>query len=120
MATFRWALGVLALVFAMATPALAQQSSAAGRIKIVSGAAFNPPRDAGSHRRREGNDARDPRAAVAVNAAEFPGVRDPGGARRDAGDRVRSETRVLGTHAAGGRSRGPAARPGDERHGPGG
>ena len=40
MATFRWALGVLALVFAMATPALAQQSSAAGRIKVVSGAAF--------------------------------------------------------------------------------
>ena len=40
MATFRWALGILALVFAMATPAMAQQSSAAGRIKVVSGAAF--------------------------------------------------------------------------------
>jgi len=35
----RWA-GVLVLVFAAASPALAQQQSAAGRIKLVSGSAF--------------------------------------------------------------------------------
>jgi hypothetical protein len=40
MKTFRWALGVLALVVAMATPALAAGSTEAGRIKVVSGAAF--------------------------------------------------------------------------------
>lgn len=40
MRTFRWALGVLALVFAMATPALSADATEAGRIKIVSGAAF--------------------------------------------------------------------------------
>lgn len=35
-----WSLAVLTLVFASATPALAQQASAAGRIKTVSGSAF--------------------------------------------------------------------------------
>lgn len=35
----RWA-GVLALVFASATPVFAQQPSAAGRIKVASGSAF--------------------------------------------------------------------------------
>jgi hypothetical protein len=39
MKTFRWAFAVLALVFAMATPALAAEA-AAGRVKVVSGAAF--------------------------------------------------------------------------------
>jgi hypothetical protein len=36
----RWWAGVITLVFAAATPALAQQQSAAGRIKIASGSAF--------------------------------------------------------------------------------
>jgi hypothetical protein len=36
----RWWAGVVALVFAAVTPALAQQQSAAGRVKTASGAAF--------------------------------------------------------------------------------
>jgi hypothetical protein len=40
MTSLRWSFGVLALVFAAATPALAQQPSTAGRIKAVSGPAF--------------------------------------------------------------------------------
>lgn len=41
MTTLRWSVGVVfALALAAATPALAQQPSAAGRIKVVSGAAF--------------------------------------------------------------------------------
>lgn len=36
----RWSIGVVALVFAATTPALAEQPSAAGRIKTVSGTAF--------------------------------------------------------------------------------
>lgn len=41
MSTFRWSLGVLALVIGSAAPILAQQeANAAGRIKTVSGAAF--------------------------------------------------------------------------------
>jgi hypothetical protein len=36
----RWSVGVVTLVFAASTPALAQQPSAAGRIKTVSGPAF--------------------------------------------------------------------------------
>ena len=36
----RYSAGVLALVLAAATPALGQQPSAAGRIKVVSGSAF--------------------------------------------------------------------------------
>lgn len=40
MTTLRWSVGVLALVFSAATPALAQQAVAAGRIKVASGAAF--------------------------------------------------------------------------------
>lgn len=35
-----WAVGVVTLVLAATTPALAQQSSPAGRIKIVTGSAF--------------------------------------------------------------------------------
>lgn len=40
MTSLRWSVGVLTLVFAAATPALAQQQAAAGRIKVVSGSAF--------------------------------------------------------------------------------
>jgi hypothetical protein len=40
MKTVRWALGVLALVVAMATPALAADSVEAGRVKVVSGTAY--------------------------------------------------------------------------------
>ena len=40
MTTLRWSVAVLGLVVASATPVMAQQSSAAGRIKTVSGAAF--------------------------------------------------------------------------------
>ena len=40
MTTLRASIAVFALVVASATPALAQQSSPAGRIKTVSGAAF--------------------------------------------------------------------------------
>lgn len=40
MANLRRSVGVLALVLAAATPALAQQPVTAGRIKVVSGAAF--------------------------------------------------------------------------------
>jgi hypothetical protein len=40
MTNSRWWIGAVSLVFAAATPALAQQESAAGRVKIVSGAAF--------------------------------------------------------------------------------
>jgi hypothetical protein len=36
----RWWVGVLTLVFSAATPVFAQQPSAAGRIKVASGAAF--------------------------------------------------------------------------------
>jgi len=36
----RWWIGAVTLVLAAATPALAQQQSAAGRIKMVSGSAF--------------------------------------------------------------------------------
>ncbi len=43
---YRSALGVLALVFATGTPVLAQAPSAAGRIKVVSGAAFIVRHDA--------------------------------------------------------------------------
>lgn len=40
MTYLRWSVGVLTLLFAAATPALAQPPSAAGRIKVVSGSAF--------------------------------------------------------------------------------
>jgi hypothetical protein len=40
MTTLRWSVGVLTLVFAAAVPAQAQQQAAAGRVKVVSGAAF--------------------------------------------------------------------------------
>lgn len=40
MTMLRWPIGVLALVLTAAAPALAQQSVTAGRIKVVSGAAF--------------------------------------------------------------------------------
>jgi hypothetical protein len=40
MANLRRSVGVLALVLAAATPALAQQPVTAGRIKVISGAAF--------------------------------------------------------------------------------
>jgi hypothetical protein len=40
MTTLRWSVAVLGLVVASATPVLAQQSAAAGRVKTVSGAAF--------------------------------------------------------------------------------
>lgn len=40
MTNLRWSVGVLALVFAAATPALAQQAAPAGRIKVASGSAF--------------------------------------------------------------------------------
>jgi hypothetical protein len=40
MTRLRWSLGVLALVLAAGTPALAQETSAAGRIKVVEGSAF--------------------------------------------------------------------------------
>ena len=40
MASFRWSLAVVTLLFATATPALAQQAPAAGRIKTVTGSAF--------------------------------------------------------------------------------
>jgi hypothetical protein len=40
MTTLRWSVGVLALVFAAATSAFAQQPAAAGRIKVASGSAF--------------------------------------------------------------------------------
>lgn len=40
MSGLRWSVGVVTLVFAASTPALAQQPSAAGRIKTVSGPAF--------------------------------------------------------------------------------
>jgi hypothetical protein len=40
MTTLRWSVAVLGLVVASATPVMAQQSSPAGRIKTVSGAAF--------------------------------------------------------------------------------
>ena len=40
MAKTRCGLGVLALAFAVASPALGQEPSAAGRIKVVSGSAF--------------------------------------------------------------------------------
>jgi len=36
----RWSVGVLSLMLAAATPVFAQQPSAAGRIKVASGAAF--------------------------------------------------------------------------------
>ena len=36
----RWWAGVVTLMFAAVTPALAQQQSAAGRVKTASGAAF--------------------------------------------------------------------------------
>ena len=39
MTSLRWSVGVLGLLFAAATPALAEQP-AAGRIKVVSGSAF--------------------------------------------------------------------------------
>jgi hypothetical protein len=40
MTTLRWSVGVLTLLLASSSPALAQQTAAAGRIKLVSGAAF--------------------------------------------------------------------------------
>lgn len=40
MTTLRWSVAVLGLVVASATPVMGQQSSPAGRIKTVSGAAF--------------------------------------------------------------------------------
>jgi hypothetical protein len=40
MAGLRWSVGIVTLVFAAVTPVLAQQPSAAGRIKTVSGSAF--------------------------------------------------------------------------------
>ena len=40
MTTLRWSAGVLTLLLAGATPALAQQQTAAGRIKLVSGTAY--------------------------------------------------------------------------------
>jgi hypothetical protein len=40
MSGLRWSVGVITLVFAASTPVLAQQPSAAGRIKTVSGPAF--------------------------------------------------------------------------------
>lgn len=40
MTTLRWSAGVLTLLLAGATPAMAQQQTAAGRIKLVSGSAF--------------------------------------------------------------------------------
>jgi hypothetical protein len=40
MTNARWSAGVVTLVFAAVTPAMAQQQSAAGRIKMASGAAF--------------------------------------------------------------------------------
>ena len=40
MTSLRWSVSILALVLASAAPAAAQQQSAAGRIKVVSGSAF--------------------------------------------------------------------------------
>ena len=40
MAGLRWSGGVLTLILAAATPAIAQQPSPAGRVKIASGSAF--------------------------------------------------------------------------------
>jgi len=40
MTTLRWSAGVLTLLLAGATPAMAQQQTAAGRIKLVSGSAY--------------------------------------------------------------------------------
>lgn len=40
MAGLRWSVGIVTLLFAAVTPVLAQQPSAAGRIKTVSGSAF--------------------------------------------------------------------------------
>ena len=40
MSTLRWSAGVVLAVLATATPVLAQQPYAAGRIKVVSGSAF--------------------------------------------------------------------------------
>lgn len=40
MSGLRWSVGVVALVFAAATPVIAEQPSAAGRVKTVSGSAF--------------------------------------------------------------------------------
>jgi hypothetical protein len=40
MSGLRWSVGVVTLVFAASTPAIAQQLSTAGRIKTVSGPAF--------------------------------------------------------------------------------
>lgn len=40
MTTLRWSAGVLTLLLAGATPAMAQQQTAAGRIKLVSGTAY--------------------------------------------------------------------------------
>ena len=40
MTSLRWSVSILALVLASAAPAVAQQQSAAGRIKVVAGSAF--------------------------------------------------------------------------------
>jgi hypothetical protein len=40
MTTLRWSVGVFTLVLAAAVPVQAQQASAAGRIKVVSGSAY--------------------------------------------------------------------------------
>jgi hypothetical protein len=40
MSRLRWSAGVVTAVLATATPVLAQEASAAGRIKVVSGSAF--------------------------------------------------------------------------------
>jgi hypothetical protein len=46
MSRLRWSAGVVIAVFATATPVVAQQPPAAGRIKVVSGSAFIVRQDA--------------------------------------------------------------------------
>jgi hypothetical protein len=80
MTSLRRSVGILALILAAATPAAAQQQSAAGRIKVVSGSAFIV----------RGNDTIPARAGELVFAAD--GLRTGDGG--SVGVTLRDDTRL--------------------------
>lgn len=80
MTSLRRSVGILALIMAAATPAAAQQQSAAGRIKVVAGSAFIV----------RGNDAIPARAGELVFAADALRTGDGG----SVGVTLRDDTRL--------------------------
>ncbi len=80
MTSLRRSVGILALILAAATPAAAQQQSAAGRIKVVAGSAFIV----------RGNDAIPARAGELVFAADALRTGDGG----SVGVTLRDDTRL--------------------------